>query len=138
MLVIDEDQQLRRLFNSAFSRHGYRVLIAAPGREAEDLFRSFSAVLSAVLLDEGLVAPGTRTTLDIITEHDPSVPIIFVTGYGEDIVRKGLAGKSVAAILQKPFTTAQISRTVRDVIQQRALVKPSSSSSELSNSPPKN
>jgi DNA-binding NarL/FixJ family response regulator len=53
----------------------------------------------------------------------PEVRVLFMSGYTDDeVVRAGVEA-ATAAFLQKPFTTSELARRVRDVLDADAVVK---------------
>jgi len=79
VLVVEDDERIRTLFEDALSVLGYQVTTAATGAEAIELIQGqlFDTVLCDIRMPEmdGLVI------LREIKRHDPSVEVVMVTGY---------------------------------------------------------
>jgi DNA-binding NtrC family response regulator len=80
VLVVDDDEQMRRLLRESFLRNGYVVDTAEDGLDAIKAIEL--QVPDIVILD--LVMPnqeGIETLIQIKREH-PSIPVIAVSGGG--------------------------------------------------------
>ena len=112
VLVIDDEETVRRTAGRILERYGYRVLVAADGREGLDVFRQEKDEVDLVLLDLSMPGiPGSEvlTTLRTLSSR---VKIVIFTGYTAK--PEDFAG--VQAIVQKPFALDDLTRTVRRVL----------------------
>jgi CheY-like chemotaxis protein len=101
VLVVDDDEPVLELAHEFLARAGFEVHSARGGREALRLFaeRSFDAVvLDAVMPDlEG------EEVLRRLRATQSDVPVILVTGFGDDATLRRFESAGVAAILRKPY-----------------------------------
>jgi DNA-binding response OmpR family regulator len=79
ILVVDDEEYIRQLFQRILEDAGYRVLTASNGQEAFD--KVSAGDINLVLLD--IIMPGMdgMQALELIREKS-DVPIIMVTGIG--------------------------------------------------------
>ena len=79
ILVVDDDQHIRRLYKEEFEDEGYEVVIASNGEEAMELFdrETPDVVTLDILLPD---VDGIRL-LRQMKEKRPKVPIIMSTAY---------------------------------------------------------
>ncbi len=80
ILVVDDEKNIRLLFEEELKEAGYTVLTAENGEEALKIFKKNSPDL--ILLD--LKMPGLHgvATLEKIRELDKIVPVVVVTAHG--------------------------------------------------------
>jgi CheY-like chemotaxis protein len=80
VLVVDDEKNIRLLFEEELTEVGYKIICAENGEEALRLFKDFQPDL--VLLD--LKMPGIHgvTVLEKIRELDKETPVIVVTAHG--------------------------------------------------------
>jgi CheY-like chemotaxis protein len=101
VLVVDDDEPVLELAHEFLARAGFEVHSARGGREALRLFaeRSFDAVvLDAVMPDlEG------EEVLRRLRATQSDIPVILVTGFGDDATLRRFESAGVAAILRKPY-----------------------------------
>ena len=121
ILVVDDEDQIRRLICETLERAGYHVREARDGKEALSLYRSAPADL--VIMD--ILMPdqdGLETTVALRRES-PDVKIIVITGGSDMIgilnyldVAKMLGAHST---LQKPFEMKTLLETIQAELQTR-------------------
>ncbi|HEY4131553.1 MAG TPA: response regulator, partial [Gemmatimonadaceae bacterium] len=108
ILLVEDDAKLRPAVARLLEQAGYRVLQAANGDAALATLASRSASIDLVLTD--LVMPGLsgRELSERIIAEFPGIPILFTSGYTDDIViRQGMIERG-HPFIQKPFTRDQL------------------------------
>jgi CheY-like chemotaxis protein len=113
VLLVEDEEAVRKLTRRLLERHGYRVIEATNGEEALRLVAegdlAFNLVLTDVVMPQ-LGGPALATRLKV---SHPQVPVLFMSGYIEDdIVRRGIVTGD-AEFLEKPFTTVSLLSAVR-------------------------
>jgi signal transduction histidine kinase len=101
ILIVDDDEAVRALAEWVVERAGYRVATARDGDEALRLFRADPGAYRLVLLDLTMPRVSGAETLAGLRAVRPNVPVIIITGHGEDALGDDQAG--VTAYMQKPF-----------------------------------
>jgi PAS domain S-box-containing protein len=120
LLLVEDDQPVRKLSRKILERAGYNVLEAESGRKALELTRHSNGGIPLVVTD--LVMPdmsGTELAAELAGRH-PEIRVLFMSGYTDDaVVRHGLlaAGR---AFIQKPFTPDALTRKVREILDAPA------------------
>jgi two-component system cell cycle sensor histidine kinase/response regulator CckA len=114
VLVVEDNQAVRRMMAVTLQREGYRVDTAANGDEALALVRG-GRQFDILITD--LVMPGMsgRNVADAVSELSPATEIMFVSGY----VDEHASSASFVHFLQKPFTPTALAAKVRDVLDAR-------------------
>ena len=120
VLLVDDDATFLELLEEVLCAKGYRVKVASGPREALDTAAGLEQPPDLLISD--VVMPGmTGTDLarELARAH-PSLRVLLMSGYNdEDLAARG-AQSAYAAYIQKPFTTAELLRLVRDVLDDRA------------------
>ena len=80
ILIIDDDDQLRKSFRKLLSEEGYRAEGAASGEAGLEIVRRQSPDL--VIVDVRLPGMNGLQTFEAIHAHDPKLPVIIMTAYG--------------------------------------------------------
>ncbi len=116
ILVVEDDDAVRRLTCSMLRAHGYAVLAAESGQSAIDLVEEHPAEVSLLLTDvvmPGLSAPETYRRLLALR---PRLKVLYMSGYAEDVL--GPQGVLAAGVelIDKPFTLETLTRKVREVL----------------------
>ncbi|HEX8394556.1 MAG TPA: response regulator [Longimicrobium sp.] len=115
ILVVDDDDGVRRVTRRILERRGYRVVEAASGPEALDVASEFEGPIDLVIMD--IMMPGMtgNQTSYHLAEIRPGTPLLCVSGRPDAAeVRLGVASR--AAFLPKPFTPDELADAVQTVL----------------------
>jgi PAS domain S-box-containing protein len=119
VLIVEDDEQLRRLTYRALVQEGYVVLEADRGRTALETARRHKGGIDLLLTD--MVMPDTngRKLADTLRAARPSLRVLYMSGYPDRaIVNHGMVGPDDAYVA-KPFTTDGIVRKVREILSAK-------------------
>jgi two-component system, cell cycle sensor histidine kinase and response regulator CckA len=117
ILLVDDNDIVRRYLLSVLKGLGYAVLEAAGAEEALRLARDESTGIDLVLSD--IVMPGT-TGPDLVNELiriRPSIKVIFMSGYSDEAVARYGVLEPGAVLLNKPFTVGELASKVRRALE---------------------
>jgi CheY-like chemotaxis protein len=116
ILLVDDEPMMQELGRDILLEQGYRVLLAADGVEAVELYKKNSKEIKLVILD--LLMPrldGGQTYLKM-KEINNNVKAFFCSGYAlDEMLGTSIVAESLRA-LQKPFRPSEFVRTVREVL----------------------
>jgi PAS domain S-box-containing protein len=112
VLVVDDDEMVRRTTTATLAALGYNSVEAKGGAMAIELFRARPERFAAVLLD--LVMPGITggETFRALTAIRPEIPVIVCTGYAADAHIDADVKRRIAGLLQKPFASDRLERAL--------------------------
>jgi CheY-like chemotaxis protein len=117
ILLVEDEEAVRRMAARALSSRGYTILEAANGSEALDLVADRSTDIDLVVTDVIMPGVGGRELGERLTDLRPGLPVLFISGYtDDDVVRRGLLSPG-SPFLQKPFEPDALARKVRQVIE---------------------
>jgi len=121
ILLIDDDDSLRRVMEFSLIEAGYRVKAAAGGEEGLRLFESGS--FDAVITDITMPGMNGMEVLAKIRERDANAPVVMITAYGT-IESAVLAMKQGAFdYITKPFNRDELRMTLDKALRMRKLEK---------------
>lgn len=101
LLIVDDDPQMLRLLMAFFNSRGLRVILANSGEEA---LGALAQQPTVVLMDVNMPGMDGLTTLRKIKAQHPELPVIMVSGVGEEAtVHEALQGGAYDYV-QKPFS----------------------------------
>jgi PAS domain S-box-containing protein len=116
VLLVEDEEPVRRFACAALERSGYCVLEASGAEEAVRMFERSARPVDLLLTD--VVMPGWSGVdlSDRLTESHPELKVLYMSGYTDDrLVHEGVLDPGTA-LLQKPFTPAMLARKVREVL----------------------
>ncbi len=116
VLIVDDESAVRREARSTLERDGFRVLEAATGREALEIYRRHQVNLALVVLD--LKSPITEAVevFQEMTRIRPDVRVLFSSRSLQDDMASELHEVGFAGFLHKPFTPQTFLEHVRSVV----------------------
>jgi PAS domain S-box-containing protein len=114
VLVVEDEAAVRELVSGLLKAQGYRVLEAATGVRALEVWRQHRDEIDLLLTD--MVMPDGMTGRDLaekVRAEKPSLKTIYTSGYSADIVGKDFVLHDGLNFLQKPFVPLKLARAVR-------------------------
>lgn len=119
VLVIDDDESLRRVVEYNLGEDGYRVLTAADGRSGLQRFQE--AGVDLVLTDVRMPEMEGVEVLTRLKTMQPDLPVIMVTAHGT--IDSAVEAMKLGAFdyLTKPFSREQLRAAVRQALEVAAL-----------------
>jgi signal transduction histidine kinase/ActR/RegA family two-component response regulator len=116
VLVIDDEELVRRTARAALERFGYTVLEAENGEAGLELFRSRADDVSIVLLDMTMPVMSGEETFRHLRTIRPEVKVILSSGYNEIETTRRFNATGLAGFLQKPYTGARLAEIMRSIL----------------------
>jgi two-component system cell cycle sensor histidine kinase/response regulator CckA len=116
VLLVEDEEAVRKFAARALASRGYEVLQAASGREAMDIVDKMSEPIDLVVSDVVMPEMDGPSLMRELRKRDPGVKIVFVSGYAEDAFAKNLPEGEHFTFLPKPFTLKQLIETVKAAI----------------------
>ncbi len=117
VLVVDDEQMVCDLCAATLASAGFQVLTAADGMDAVVRFREHADEIGCVLLDLTMPLMDGATTVELLRQIRPDVPIILSSGYDEQEATRRFAGRGVAGFLQKPYELKSLKAELQRVLQ---------------------
>jgi nitrogen-specific signal transduction histidine kinase/CheY-like chemotaxis protein len=117
VLVVDDEQIVRRSAKAMLERYGYSVVVAENGKEAVELYRVLADRIDLVLLDMTMPLMGGEETFRNLKMIRGDVRVILSSGYNEAEAVRRFTGKGLAGFLQKPYSAVTLAEKVRSVLR---------------------
>ena len=118
ILLVEDEEAIRSNIQALFEAKGYRVLTARDGGTAVELYKEKKDDIHLVLSDLGLPTLSGDQVLFLLKAVDPSVKVIFASGYFEPETKNELANAGALDFVQKPYTPEEILRKVRKALDR--------------------
>jgi DNA-binding NtrC family response regulator len=116
ILLVEDDQRVRKLAAEILSRQGYQVLEASNGGEALLLCEQQERLIHLMLTDLLMPVMSGPELAQRLTPLRPGMKVLYMSGYADNLLStEGLMDSDVNFI-QKPFTVEGLSRKVREVL----------------------
>jgi PAS domain S-box-containing protein len=119
VLLVEDDDAVRRLARVTLEHDGYRVIEASNPREALQRAEAFDGAIHILVSDVVMPESHGPPLFDRLASTRSALRVIYMSGYADDeIVRYGILVEG-APFLQKPFTPEALSQKVREVLDAR-------------------
>jgi DNA-binding NtrC family response regulator len=119
VLVVEDEDSVRRLVRSVLERHGYNVLEAVDGAEGLQVFEANQEAIALLLTDVVMPRMDGPTLVGLALSRRPALRVVYLSGYTEEAAPSA-EGPGRCVFLQKPFTSARLMRVVRDALDRAA------------------
>jgi two-component system cell cycle sensor histidine kinase/response regulator CckA len=116
ILLVEDQEEVRRLTHRVLEARGYTLLVAASGIEALRVAEAHPGPIHLLVTDVIMPAMSGREVGLLLAPARPETKVLYVSGYAdESIVHHGVLEPGIA-FLQKPFTAEALARKVREVL----------------------
>jgi len=115
ILVVEDEASVRKLVEFVLVSSGYRVTCANDGIEGLTAFAKHRHSLSLVITDLQMPRLGGAELIGVIRKENRNILIVVASGYLDEASLAELKKRDVAGFLHKPFTVAQLVKTISDV-----------------------
>jgi len=123
VLLVEDEEPVRKLIRRILRDSGYTVLEAASGAEALTVHRTHGGPIHLLLTDVMMPGPGGPELAEQLRRESPDLRVLFMSGYAPDD-RLEHAIEAGAQFLQKPFTPRALTNAVCRVLDAHGRAGP--------------
>lgn len=119
ILLVDDEELVMNVGKAMLEKLGYRVIVAAGGKQAVAAVAEMGDEIDLVVLD--LIMPGFdgSKTFDRIREIRPDIQVMLSSGYSIDGQATEILNRGCNGFIQKPFQLSELSQAVRKILDER-------------------
>jgi PAS domain S-box-containing protein len=121
ILLVEDKTSLRDIIKIALSRLGYRVLEAANGVEAIEIWKLHRDEIHLLFTD--IMMPSGINGFELaaqLLETKPKLKVIYASGYSAEVAGKDLRLKEGVNFLTKPFQTSKLAQIIREGLDAKS------------------
>jgi two-component system, cell cycle sensor histidine kinase and response regulator CckA len=116
LLLVEDDELVRRIAIRILTGHGYRVHAAADGAEALARFAELEGRIDGLITDVILPQLSAKQLVAELLRRKPKLRVLYTSGYTENtVVHQGVVDTGVN-FLAKPYLPADLARAVRQML----------------------
>jgi two-component system cell cycle sensor histidine kinase/response regulator CckA len=119
LLVAEDNDLVRAVTVQTLRLCGYSVLEASSGAQALALAAQHGPKINLLLSDMIMPEMSGRELADRIKVVIPPVAVLFMSGYTDDAIARHGALPAGTVVLEKPFTTQDLARKVREALDRK-------------------
>ena len=124
VLVVDDEQIVRELAANILELEGFEVLSAANGVGALELLSRTAEGIDVLVTDVSMPGMGGRELAAKIGEILPGIPVVFMSGYSDEILGATADEGTPLTFLAKPFSPRTLVRAVRAAVAWEPTAEP--------------
>jgi PAS domain S-box-containing protein len=113
ILLVEDEEIVRRLGQAILERHGYQVLLASNGAEALEVYRNRHTEIDLVILDMAMPKLSGPDTLREMRRFNPTARVLISSGYCSDEDLRGVKREGAIGFVAKPYRPTDLARSVR-------------------------
>jgi two-component system, cell cycle sensor histidine kinase and response regulator CckA len=117
ILLVEDEDMVRAVAERALTRNGYTVITASNGEEALEALEGRTDI-DLLVSDVVMPVMDGPTMVRKARESFPKMPILFMSGYAEEQLRKMIDLDNIA-FLPKPFSVQQLAEAARDALAEK-------------------
>ena len=116
ILLVEDEETVRRLTRQVLENCGYSVLEASHGKQALDICDRSEGTIHLMITDIVMPSMSGPELAQHVGVLRPDARILFTSGYAEGAVARPKMMVSADMFLAKPFTSDDLARKVREVL----------------------
>ena len=118
VLLVEDEDQVRRLASKILQGCGYVVIEARDGHEGISVCEAHLGKIDLLLSDVVMPELGGRELAERVLTMRPGVKVLFMSGHTQDVVLKE-GVEAGTPFLQKPFAPSDLARKVREILDSQ-------------------
>jgi len=118
ILVVEDEEAIRRTIRRALEGQGYRVILASDGEEALKVVRTHDLDIDLIISDLIMPKLGGRQLFEVLERDGMQVPFLFTSGYSAREVQTSDDMGNDVPLLLKPWTLTDLFTRVREVLDR--------------------
>ena len=120
ILVIDDDESVRKIICEILKHHGYRIIEIKDIKNSLKIIenlkeRKFDLLLTDVVMPKVKI----KELVNQVKKRYPSIKIVFISGYSEDIVAHHGVFKEKVSLLPKPFSAYDLIKKIENILGEK-------------------
>lgn len=116
ILLVDDEETVLRFSARVLTKEGFRVLSARSGQEARDAAQAGDDAIDLLVTDVMMPGMNGCQLAEVLLARRPSLRVLFMSGYAEEVLVTNVGLVPGAAFLSKPFKPSVLVTKVRGVL----------------------
>jgi nitrogen-specific signal transduction histidine kinase len=117
ILLVEDEENVRRPLAEILKSHGYNVLVAADGAQAVELSRSHSGPIHLMVTDILMGGMSGVELAERLSYDRAGMKVLFATGYPAGLAEGSSLTREDTPLLKKPFSGRDLATKVREVLE---------------------
>jgi two-component system cell cycle sensor histidine kinase/response regulator CckA len=118
ILLVEDEDSVRRFAKHALERHGFHVIEAASAEQALSTVTARGGQIDLLLTDVVMPHVSGPELAERLHKTRPDLPVLYMSGYPASMVMQGAQPGTSVRLLPKPFTTASLLANVDEALRK--------------------
>jgi CheY-like chemotaxis protein len=121
ILLVEDEDVVRRLAERVLQEHGYAVLVSSCGKEALEVAGQHAQPIQLMVTD--VIMPGGmngKQLADRMSVIRPEMKVLYISGYADSSLFSNAEQETPIQLLEKPFSPQNLVQKVRELLDERA------------------
>ena len=119
VLIVEDDDSLRKLAQKTLQKHGYRVLAAENGENALRVSEEHEGSIQLMITDVVMPKIGGKEVAEQLHPIYPQMKVIYMSGYTDNSIAHYGVLEPGLNFIGKPFSAKALARKVREVLDKK-------------------
>lgn|GEM_PF-6567012 len=116
ILVVEDEQKLRKLMSDVLEMYGYRVIDAVHGAQAVRLSKQIDREFDLLLTDVIMPEMNGKELADYMQEKNDGLKVLFISGHTDGVIDQYDIFERGSYFLPKPFTPNDLLQKIRSIL----------------------
>lgn len=117
ILMVEDDENVRKIAASVLQARGYEVITAANGEEALAILGNRPMMLDLLVTDVIMPRMGGPELVERLSHLQPDLRVLYISGYTENAILPTGAVPAGTHHLPKPFTPDLLAHKVKELLE---------------------
>lgn len=116
VLLVDDEDIVRNVGKAILENCGYKVIEAADGKEAVEVYKTKKDEIDVVILDIIMPKMGGKEAFERMKEINPDIKVLVSSGYSINSTAQEIINLGAKGFLQKPYNFSDLANKIKNVI----------------------
>jgi two-component system cell cycle sensor histidine kinase/response regulator CckA len=119
ILLVEDDSLVRSFSQRALREQGYQVIDTENAEAALELFKTLTPLPALLITD--VILPGLHgpALAEVLRQQIPNLPVLFCSGYSEQLMSETGHLAPGASLLQKPYDAHTLVSRVKEILSKK-------------------
>ncbi len=119
ILVVDDEEMVRNFCEAALKKYGYKITLAANGKEAVEIFNKDPNQFQLIVLDMIMPVMDGIKTYQAIRPQNKKIKFLISSGYSDSSKLQSLTDDPLVEVIFKPYRLDELVRKVRELLDKK-------------------
>ncbi len=116
VLIVEDEEEIGNLIVEMLKERGYKVYFVTHPHSAITLFEKHASEIDLLISDVVMPILNGRDLYDELVKIKPKLPVVFISGYSEDIITRYGISNEKYSFVQKPIHTEEFLKELRVIL----------------------